>query len=152
MVGSPVMKRSCRIKVGMAMVKVEKATAKKVQDAKKLAKLAAMAKLGSTKKIPKTPKGEKEETFEPLNPKSGERGALTEKESSKGKASKDNVQVVEQFGSTFNSLESIKNEEENLEAVNISKKPMKALKWTKESKRAQEPLEAEATQEGQATK
>jgi hypothetical protein len=39
-----------------------------------------MAKLGSTKKIPKTPKGEREETSKPLNPESGERGALMEKE------------------------------------------------------------------------
>jgi hypothetical protein len=62
-----------------------------------------MAKLGSTKKIPKTPKGEREETSKPLNPESGERGALMEKEFSKGKTSKDNVQVVEQFGSTCDS-------------------------------------------------
>jgi hypothetical protein len=32
------------------------------------------------------------------------------------------------------------------------KKPIKALKWTKESKRAQELLEAQTTQEGQVAK
>jgi hypothetical protein len=60
--------------------------------------------------------------------------------------------MVEQLGSTFDSLESIKDKEENPQAVNILKKPIKALKWTKESKRAQELLEAQTTQEGQVAK
>jgi len=90
--------------------------------------------LGSTKKLPKIPKGEKEEISKPLNPKSKEGWALPEKESSKGEASKDNVQVVEQFGSTFDY--SKLNEKENSEAINILKKPIKASKWMEESKRA----------------
>jgi hypothetical protein len=49
-------------------------------------------------------------------------------------------------------LESINNEEENPQLVNILKKPIKTSKWTKESKRAQEPLEAQTTQEGQVAK
>jgi hypothetical protein len=56
-----------------------------------LAKQMAKAKLGSTKKLPKTWKDEKEKTFKPLNPESGEGGASTKKESSKGEASKDNI-------------------------------------------------------------
>ncbi|CAN5954101.1 unnamed protein product [Sphagnum jensenii] len=73
-----------------------KGHAKEAHKAKKLAKLAATAKLGSTKKLPKTPKGEREETFGPFNLGNGEGWALIEKESSKGEASKDTVQVVEQ--------------------------------------------------------
>jgi hypothetical protein len=42
--------------------------------------------------------------------------------------------VVEQFGSTFDY--SKLNEKENLEAINILKKPIKASKWMEESKRA----------------
>lgn len=42
------------------MVKLEKATAKKAHEAKKLVELATMAKLGSIKKIPRTTKGERE--------------------------------------------------------------------------------------------
>ncbi len=80
--------------------KAEKAIAKKAHKAKKLTELVTMAKLGSTKKIPK---GEREEIFGPFNPKSGERRALTKKESSKGEVSKNNVQVVEQLGSTSDS-------------------------------------------------
>jgi hypothetical protein len=68
----------------MGTVKAERVVAKHVHEAKKLAELVAMAKLGSTKKLPKTPKGEREETFRPFNLESGERGALTEKEFSKG--------------------------------------------------------------------
>jgi hypothetical protein len=56
-----------------------------------------VAEWGSTKKLPKTPKGEREEASKPLNPKSGEGGASIRKESSKKEASKDSVQVVEQF-------------------------------------------------------
>jgi hypothetical protein len=73
------------------MVKVEKATTKEVCKAKKLAKLVAVAKLGFVKKLPKTLKGEREKTYSPLNLESGEKGASTRKECSKGEASKDNV-------------------------------------------------------------
>jgi hypothetical protein len=60
--------------------------------------------------------------------------------------------VVKQLESTSNSLESIKNEEENPQPINILKKPIKVSKRTKESKRTQEPLEAQTTQEGQVAK
>jgi hypothetical protein len=43
------------------------------------------------------PKGEREEASRPLNPKIGEGGASTRKESSKKEAFKDNVQMVEQL-------------------------------------------------------
>jgi hypothetical protein len=78
----------------MAMPKVEKATAKEACKAKKLAKLVATVELGSAKKLPKTPKDEKEETFGPFNLGNGERWALIKKESSKGEASKDTLQVL----------------------------------------------------------
>jgi len=71
------------------MVKREKA--KDACKAKKLANQMAMAKLGYAKKLPKTPKGEKEKTIKPFNPESGEGGASTKKESSKGEAFKDNI-------------------------------------------------------------
>ncbi|CAK9228338.1 unnamed protein product [Sphagnum troendelagicum] len=93
--GSLVAKHSCQTKVEMAVVKVEKAITKEACEVKKLAKQVTTTELGSTKKLSKTPKGEKEETDEPLNPESGERGASMEKESSKGEAFKDNVEVVE---------------------------------------------------------
>jgi hypothetical protein len=54
------------------------------------------AKLDSIKKLPKTPKGEKEETYGPLKSGSTNGNASTEKESSKGEASKDSFHVVEQ--------------------------------------------------------
>ncbi len=59
---SLVAKHSHQTKVKMAVVKVEKATAKEAHEAKKLARLAVVTKLGSTEKLPKTPMGEKEET------------------------------------------------------------------------------------------
>lgn len=96
-VGSLVMKHSHQTKVEMTMVKAEKATVKEACKAKKLVKLAATIELSSTKNLPKTPKGEREEASRLLNPKSGEGGASIGKESSKGEASKNNVQVVEQF-------------------------------------------------------
>jgi hypothetical protein len=79
----------------MAVVKAEKAITKEACEAKKLAKQVTTAELGSTNKLSKTPKGEREETSGPFNPKSGGGGASVEKESSKGEASKDNVEVVE---------------------------------------------------------
>ncbi|CAM6019887.1 unnamed protein product [Sphagnum balticum] len=115
----------------MAVVKVEKAATKEAHKAKKLAKLVAMAKLGFVKKLPKTSKGEREETSRPLNLGSGEKGASTRKECSKGEASKDSVQVVEQLWSTFGSSESSEEEEENLEIVSILKKPIKDFKVNK---------------------
>jgi hypothetical protein len=42
--------------------------------------------------------------------------------------------VVEQLGSTFDSLESNEEQEENLEVVNIPKKSIQVLKWIEESK------------------
>jgi hypothetical protein len=41
---------------------------------------------------------------------------------------------VEQLGSTFDSSKSNEKEKENLEVVNIPKKPIKASKWMEESK------------------
>lgn len=70
---------------------------KEVHEAKKLAKLAKMTKLGFTKKLPKMPKGNREKTFRPLDPKSEEIVASTRKESSKGEALKDTIQMVEQL-------------------------------------------------------
>ncbi len=131
MVGSPIVKCSCRTKAKMVVVKVEKATAKEVHKVKKLAKQATMVELSFAKKLSKTLKGEREENFKPFkpfNPKSKDGGASIEKEFSKGEASKDNIQVVEQLGSTSNFSKSNKEEEENLEAVNILKKPIKVLK------------------------
>jgi hypothetical protein len=112
----------------MAMVKAEKAITKEVHEAKKLAKLGAMAELSSTKKLPKTPKGNKEKTFGPLNPESGEKEASIRKESSKTEASKDTIQVVEQLRYYSDSLELSKEENKNLEDVNISKKLIKESK------------------------
>ncbi len=111
------------------MVKVEKATAKEAYKAKKLAKLVVAVELASAKKLPRTPKGEKEETFGLLNLGNGERWASIKKESSKGEASKDTIQVVEQIQSSFDSSDSNEEEEENLGHVNISKKPIKMSKW-----------------------
>ncbi len=79
------------------MVKAKKAITEEACKAKKLTKLVAVAELGSAKKLPKTPKGEREKASRPLNPKSGEKGASTWKESYKREASKDNIQVVEQL-------------------------------------------------------
>lgn len=151
-VGFFVTKCSRRTKVEMVVVKVKKATAKKTCKAKKLNKLAAVAKLGSAKKLSKTLKGEMEKASRPLNPESGEIGASTWKESCKREASKDNIQVVKQFWSSFDSLESSKEEKKNLEAVNIPKDAIKASMWTEECKRAQEALEAQAAQEAQVAK
>ncbi|CAK9272386.1 unnamed protein product [Sphagnum jensenii] len=121
----------------MVLVRTEKANAKEAHKAKKLAKQVAMVELGSANKLSKTPKGEREETIGPFNPKSGEGGASIEKESSKGEASKDNVQVVEQFISTSNSSKSNEGEEENLDKVNIPKKPNKVLKQMDEFRTTQ---------------
>jgi hypothetical protein len=112
----------------MAMVKVEKATTREAHKAKKLAKLVVMAELGFVKMLPMTPKDEREETSRPFTLESGEKGASTRKECSKGEASKDNVQVVEQLRSTFNSSESSEKEEKNLEIVNNLKKSIKISK------------------------
>jgi hypothetical protein len=133
----------------MAMVKAEKAITKEVHEAKKLAKLGAMAELSSTKKLPKTPKGNKEKTFGPLNPESGEKEASIRKESSKTEASKDTIQVVEQLRYYSDSLELSKEENKNLEDVNISKKLIKESKWME---RAQKALEAQVAQEAQVVK
>ncbi|CAM6017862.1 unnamed protein product [Sphagnum balticum] len=113
MAGSFVAKRSHRTKAKMVVVRVEKVAAKKAHKAKKLAKQVATVELTFTTKFSKISKGEREETFRPLNPKSGEEGASMEKESSKGEASKDNIQVVEQFGSTSDFSELSEKEEEN---------------------------------------
>ncbi len=59
------------------MVKVEKATAKGVHKAKRLAKLATVIELGSAEKLLKTPMDEREKTYGPLNLKSGERRSST---------------------------------------------------------------------------
>jgi hypothetical protein len=67
---------------------------------------------------------------------SGEGGASIGKESSKGEASKDIVQMVEHLQSSFNSLESNEVEKENPKVVNIPKKPIKASKQTKRAKEA----------------
>ncbi len=107
-----------------------------------MAKHAATTKLGFAKKLPKTPKGEREETFGPLNLESREGRASTEKEASKKKASKDNIQVVKQLRSASNFSKSNEMEEENLKVVNIPKKPIKVSKRMEKSKRAQEALEA----------
>ncbi len=133
MARSFITKCSHRTKAEMAVVKAEKAIMKEVC----LAKQTTTTKLSFAKKLPKTPKGEKEKTSRPFNPKSGEGGASTKKEASKGKSSKDNIQVVEQFGSTSNSLKSNEEEKENLKVVNIPKKSIKASKWMEKSKRAQ---------------
>ncbi len=146
MARSFITKCSHRTKAEMAVVKAEKAIAKEVR----LAKQATTTELSSAKKLLKTPKGEREETSRPLNPKSGEGGASTKKEASKGKSSKDNIQVVEQFGSTSNSLKSNEEEKENPKVVNIPKKSIKASKWMEKSRGAQEALEAQAAQETQA--
>jgi hypothetical protein len=69
----------------MVVVRGEKASAKKVHKAKKLAKQVATMELGFTKKLSKTLKGEREETFGPLNLKSEEGGALMENKSPRGK-------------------------------------------------------------------
>ncbi|KAH8966139.1 hypothetical protein BDL97_03G008100 [Sphagnum fallax] len=124
--------------VEMAIIKVEKATANKVDEAKKLAEQMAVVEVSSTKKLPRTPKGEREKSFGPLNPENGEGRALIEKESSKGEAYKDNAQVVKQLGSTFDSSKSNEEEEGNLKGVNITKKPIRASKRMKEPIRAQE--------------
>jgi hypothetical protein len=122
---SLIAKHSRQTKAKMTMANVEKGHAKEAHKAKKLAKLTTTTKLGSTKKLPKTPKGEKEETFGPLNPRNGEGYALIEKESSKGEAPKDIVQVVEQVQSSFDSTNSKEDEEKNPKCVNIMKKPIK---------------------------
>lgn len=96
--------------------------------------------------------GEREKTFGCFNLESGEGGAYTRKESSKGEAFKDIVQVVEQFQSCSNSLESNEKEEENPEVVNIPKKPIKVSKWTKGTKEASEAQVAQAAQEAQTMK
>jgi hypothetical protein len=64
----------------------------------------------------------------PLNPKSGQGKASIGKESSKGEASKDTIQVVEQLRSSYNSLKSNEEEKENSKVINIPKKPIKASK------------------------
>jgi len=56
-----------------------------------------MAELGFVKMLPMTPKDEREETSMPFNLQSGEKKTSTRKECSKGEASKDNVQMVEQL-------------------------------------------------------
>ncbi|CAK9269771.1 unnamed protein product [Sphagnum jensenii] len=129
--------------VEMAIVKVEKATANKVDEAKKLAEQMAVVEVSSTKKLPRTPKGEREKSFGPLNPESGQGRALMEKESSKGEASKgeaykDNAQVVKQLGSTFDSSKSNEEEDGNLKGFNITKKPIRASKQMEEPIKAQE--------------
>jgi hypothetical protein len=113
MVGSFVAKHSHRTKAKMVVVRVEEAVAKKAHKSKKLAKQVAIVELSFTTKLSKILKGEREETFRPLNPKSREGGASMEKESSKGEVSKDNIQVVEQLGSTSDSSELSEEEEEN---------------------------------------
>lgn len=136
----------------MAMVKAEKAITKEAHEAKKLAKLGAMAELSSTKKLPKTPKGNKEKTFGPLNPESEEKGASIGKESSKTEASKDTIQVVEQLRYYSDSLDSRKEENKNLEIVNISKKPIKESKWMERAQKALEVQIAQKAQEAQVVK
>jgi hypothetical protein len=83
---SLVVKHSCRTKVEMVVVKVEKVVAKET----------CVAKLDSVKQLPKTPKGEKEKTYGRSKSGSTNGKASIEKESSKGEASKDNLHVMEQ--------------------------------------------------------
>jgi hypothetical protein len=49
-------------------------------------------------------------------------------------------------------LESSEEEEENPKAINILKNPIKASKQMEESKKAQEVLQSQATQEAQVAK
>ncbi|CAK9219542.1 unnamed protein product [Sphagnum troendelagicum] len=121
--------------VEMAIVKVEKATANKVDEAKKLAEQMAVVEVSSTKKLSRTPKGEREKGFGPLNPESGEGRAFMEKDSSKGKpprAYKDNAQVVKELGSTFDSSKLNEEEEGNLKGL-TSQRSQSGLpsKWKK---------------------
>jgi hypothetical protein len=132
MARSFVTKCSHRTKAEIAVVKAKKAIAKEVR----LAKQVTTTELNFDKKLPKTPKGKREKTSRPFNPKNGEGGASTKKEASKGKASKDNIQVVEQLGSTSNFLKSNEEEEENPKVVNIPKKSIKTSKWMEKSRRA----------------
>jgi hypothetical protein len=113
MTKSFVAKCSHQTKAKMVVVRAEKVAAKKAHKAKKLAKQVAAMELGFITKLSKTSKREREETSRPFNPKSKEEGASMEKESSKGEASKDNIQVVEQLGSTSDSSELNEEEEEN---------------------------------------
>lgn len=55
--------------------------------------------------------------------------------------------MVKQPGSTSNSSESSEEEKENPKAINILKKPIKALKQMEEFKKTQEALESQATHE-----
>jgi hypothetical protein len=60
--------------VEMAIIKVEKATANKVDEAKKLAEQMAVVEVSSTKKLPRTPKGERERVLGPSTLKMGKEG------------------------------------------------------------------------------
>ncbi len=99
-----------------------------------------------SKKLLKTLKGEKEETFGPLNPKSTNGEASIEKESSKRKASKDKVHVVEQVWSSSNSSNLNEEEEEDLECINISKKSIMSNDKKKQMEEVKKAKEACLTQ------
>ncbi len=112
----------------MVVVKEEKPTATQVHKAKKMANFATT----------KMPKGKKEKAFGPFNSKNMDGTASTKKEFSKWEASKDEVHLVEQVWSSFDSLDSSEKEEENLEHANILKKPI-MNKWSeKQAEEAQE--------------
>jgi hypothetical protein len=101
---------------------------KRSSQGQKVGKVGGSGQTKFCQEASQTSKGEREETFRPLNLESGEKGASTRKECSKGEASKDSVQVVEQLRSTFGSSKSSEEEEENLEIANISKKLIKISK------------------------
>jgi hypothetical protein len=64
----------------------------------------------------------------------------------------DTIQVVEQLQYYSNSLESSKEENKNLEDVNISKKPIKESKWMERAQKALEAQVAQKAQEAQVVK
>jgi len=74
-------------------------------------------------------------TFRLLNPGSVDGGLSTKKESSKGKASKDNLHVAEQAWSSSNFLDLDGEEEENPKYVNILKKLIKTSKHWRSPRR-----------------
>jgi hypothetical protein len=60
--------------------------------------------------------------------------------------------VLGQFWSSFDFLESSKEEKENPEVVNISKKPIKESKWMEKAQKVFEVQVAQKVQEAQVVK
>jgi hypothetical protein len=97
---SPITKHSHQTKVKMPVVKAEKGHFKGSLQGQEVGQIGGDGQVRFYQKASQDAQGQKGRDLWPLNPRNGEGWALIEKESSKGEASKDTIQVVEQVQSS----------------------------------------------------